>query len=88
MSVPQTDRRGFLRGALATSTILMMPRARALATGFDESRHFAPIKVSRDRVIRECQPSALRTIHSFFACDPTDESGGLLSFVRADFAAL
>ena len=60
--MPQTDRRGFLRGAIATSALVMMTRSRALATGFDGNalsalfdvaRHFAPVKVSRDRVIRE-----------------------------------
>jgi D-amino-acid oxidase len=53
MTIPQTDRRGFLRGALATSALVMMTRSHALATGFDQSRHLAPVKVSRDRVIRE-----------------------------------
>jgi D-amino-acid oxidase len=57
-----TNRRGFLRGALATSALLMMTRSRALSTGFnanslaaalDLERHFAAVKVSRDRVIRE-----------------------------------
>ena len=49
----ETDRRGFLRGALATSALLMITRSRTLATGLDAARHFAPVKVSRDRVIRE-----------------------------------
>jgi glycine/D-amino acid oxidase-like deaminating enzyme len=62
MSIRQTDRRGFLRGAIATSTLLMMSRTRALGTRFDANalgaaldvaRQFAPVKVSRDRVIRE-----------------------------------
>src|SRR5689334_23137325 len=44
------NRRDFLRGAAATSALLMSTRlTRALA----ETRRFAPVKVSRDRVIRE-----------------------------------
>ena len=43
-------RRDFLRGAAATSALLMSAR---LARAFDGARHFAPVKVSRDRVIRE-----------------------------------
>lgn len=49
----ENDRRTFLRGALATSALLMTARARALATQLSIERHFAPVKVSRDRVIRE-----------------------------------
>jgi D-amino-acid oxidase len=49
----ETSRRGFLRGAFATSAMLMAMRSRALPTGFDAQRHFAPVKVSRDRIIRE-----------------------------------
>lgn len=48
----ETTRRDFLRGALATSAVLMAARTRALA-GFPVDRHFAPVKVARDRVIRE-----------------------------------
>jgi glycine/D-amino acid oxidase-like deaminating enzyme len=48
----ETNRRGFLRGALATSALLMVSRSRALA-GFDETRRLAPVKVARDRIIRE-----------------------------------
>jgi glycine/D-amino acid oxidase-like deaminating enzyme len=48
-----TNRRGFMRGALATSALLMATRSRALATAFDTTRHLMPVKVSRDRVIRE-----------------------------------
>lgn len=44
------NRRNFLRGAVATGAALMMARtARALET----KRHFAPVKVARDRIIRE-----------------------------------
>jgi D-amino-acid oxidase len=49
----ETDRRSFLRGALTTSALLMATRSRGLATALSPARHFAPIKVSRDRVIRE-----------------------------------
>src|SRR5215813_1497180 len=44
------NRRDFLRGAIATSTALLAAR-RALA--FDTKRHFAPVKVARNRIIRE-----------------------------------
>ena len=44
------DRRDFLRGAAATSALLMTTR---LARAFDTTRRFAEVKVSRDRVIRE-----------------------------------
>jgi glycine/D-amino acid oxidase-like deaminating enzyme len=43
-------RRDFLRGAAATSALLMSTR---LARAFNAERHFAPVKVARDRVIRE-----------------------------------
>jgi D-amino-acid oxidase len=49
----ETDRRGFLRGALATSALLMAARSRAFAVGFNADRHFAPVKVDRNRIIRE-----------------------------------
>ena len=45
-----TNRRDFIRGALATSA-LFAARSRVLALNYE--RHFAPVKVSRDRVIRE-----------------------------------
>src|SRR5262249_8309105 len=44
------NRRDFLRGAAATSALLMSTR---LARAFDTPRHFAPVNVSRDRIIRE-----------------------------------
>ena len=44
------DRRDFLRGAAATSALLMSAR---LTRAFNAERHFAPVNVSRDRVIRE-----------------------------------
>src|SRR5882724_8923837 len=49
----ETNRRSFLRGALATSALLMATRSRSLAATLNPDRHFAPVKVSRDRVIRE-----------------------------------
>lgn len=49
----ETDRRSFLRGALTTSALLMAARSRGLAAALSPARHFAPVKVSRDRVIRE-----------------------------------
>jgi glycine/D-amino acid oxidase-like deaminating enzyme len=45
------NRRDFLRGALATSALLMATHSRALA--FNTQRHFAPVKVARNRIIRE-----------------------------------
>jgi D-amino-acid oxidase len=47
------DRRGFLRGALATSALLMGTRSSAFDAALNPDRHFAPVKVSRDRIIRE-----------------------------------
>ena len=44
------NRRDFLRGAAATSALLMSAR---LPRGFAAERHFARVNVSRDRVIRE-----------------------------------
>ncbi|HYR74239.1 MAG TPA: FAD-dependent oxidoreductase [Pyrinomonadaceae bacterium] len=52
-SISQINRRGFLRGALATSALLTVARSRGLAAALDPDRHFAPVKVSRDRIIRE-----------------------------------
>src|SRR5712691_5800325 len=49
----ETDRRGFLRGALATSALLMATRSRALSAAFNAERRFAPVKVARNRIIRE-----------------------------------
>jgi glycine/D-amino acid oxidase-like deaminating enzyme len=49
----ETNRRGFLRGALATSALLMAPRSRSLAEALSTDRLFAPVKVSRNRIIRE-----------------------------------
>ena len=47
----ETDRRDFLCGALATSAALIAARSHAF--GFNPERRLAPVKVSRDRIIRE-----------------------------------
>jgi glycine/D-amino acid oxidase-like deaminating enzyme len=47
----ETNRRDFLRGALAASALIAASRARVLA--LSPERRIAPVKVSRDRVIRE-----------------------------------
>jgi D-amino-acid oxidase len=49
----ETTRRTFLRGALATSALLTVARSRAFAGGLTAERHFAPVKVGRNRIIRE-----------------------------------
>lgn len=53
----ETDRRGFLRGALAASALLIAGRGArplpALAAAFNPERQFAPVKVARNRIIRE-----------------------------------
>lgn len=49
--LPEIDRRNFLRGALATSALLAT-RANAFAL-LSPQRKFAPVRVSRDRIIRE-----------------------------------
>jgi glycine/D-amino acid oxidase-like deaminating enzyme len=52
----EINRRMFLRSALAASTFLVAARTaqpQALAAGFDDGRRFAPVKVSRERIIRE-----------------------------------
>src|SRR6266550_2337708 len=46
----ETNRRQFLRGAIAASALLAA-RSRVLSLNYE--RHFAPVKVARDRVIRE-----------------------------------
>lgn len=51
----EISRRGFLRGAIATSALLMAGRSLpsgALAAALDAERHFARVKVARNRVIR------------------------------------
>ena len=52
----EINRRVFLRSALAASAFLIAARTDqplARAAGFDGQRRFAPVKVSRDRIIRE-----------------------------------
>ena len=52
----EIDRRVFLRSALAASAYLIAARTNqplARAAGLDGKRRFAPVKVSRDRIIRE-----------------------------------
>jgi D-amino-acid oxidase len=52
----EIDRRAFLRSALAASTFLATARTAqplAFAAGQKPERSFAPVKVSRDRIIRE-----------------------------------
>jgi glycine/D-amino acid oxidase-like deaminating enzyme len=52
----EINRRVFLRSALAASAFLIAARADqppARAAGLDGQRRFAPVKVSRDRIIRE-----------------------------------
>ena len=47
----QINRRNFLQGAAATGALILAARARTLA--LPAGRHFAPVKVSADRIIRE-----------------------------------
>jgi len=50
------NRREFLRGALAASAFLTATRSvrsHAISVGFNAERSFAPVKVARNRVIRE-----------------------------------
>ena len=49
----KTDRRDFLRGALAAGAYLTLARPSALASGLQAERRFAPVKVARNRIIRE-----------------------------------
>jgi len=50
--LPEIPRRSFLRGALATGALLAATRANAFAL-VNPQRRLAPVKVSRDRIIRE-----------------------------------
>jgi len=47
----EIDRRHFLGGALASGALMLAARSRTLA--FNSERYFAPVKVARDRIIRE-----------------------------------
>jgi glycine/D-amino acid oxidase-like deaminating enzyme len=49
----EINRRNFLRGALAAGAFFAVARSKASAAGLDEGRRFAPVKVSRERIIRE-----------------------------------
>jgi glycine/D-amino acid oxidase-like deaminating enzyme len=49
----ETTRRNFLRGALATSAFLTVAQSRAFGAGLNAERRFAPVKVARNRIIRE-----------------------------------
>jgi D-amino-acid oxidase len=50
--LPEIPRRNFLHGALATGALLAATRANAFALATPQ-RRLAPVKVSRDRIIRE-----------------------------------
>jgi len=50
--LPEIPRRSFLRGALATGALVAATRANAFAL-VSSQRRLAPVKVSRDRIIRE-----------------------------------
>ena len=49
----EINRRNFLRGVLTASAYLTLARSNALASGFETERRFAPVKVARNRIIRE-----------------------------------
>jgi glycine/D-amino acid oxidase-like deaminating enzyme len=51
--VSEINRRNFLCGALATGALLTLARSNAFAADLNAERSFAPVKVARDRVIRE-----------------------------------
>lgn len=53
MTMSQTNRRNFLRGALAAGAYLTLARPNAMALGFGAERRFAPVRVARNRIIRE-----------------------------------
>src|SRR5688572_11357765 len=50
--LPEIPRRSFLRGALATGALVAATRANAFAL-VNPQRRLAPVKVSRERIIRE-----------------------------------
>jgi len=52
-SLFETNRRTFLRGGLAATALLVAGRSAAVASALNAERRYAPVKVSRDRVIRE-----------------------------------
>ncbi|HKQ08081.1 MAG TPA: FAD-dependent oxidoreductase [Blastocatellia bacterium] len=47
------NRRNFLRGTLAATAFLTAARSNTFAASFNAERHFAPVRVARDRIIRE-----------------------------------
>jgi D-amino-acid oxidase len=49
----EINRRNFLRGALAAGSFLTLARSNAFASGFNAARRFAPVRVARNRIIRE-----------------------------------
>lgn len=49
----EINRRNFLRGALAAGALLTAARSNVFAAGLDAERRFAPVRVARDRIIRE-----------------------------------
>ena len=49
----EINRRNFLRGALTTGAFLTLARSSAFAAGLNAERHFAPVRVARNRIIRE-----------------------------------
>lgn len=51
--ITEMNRRNFLRGVLTASAYLSIARSKALASGFETERRFAPVKIARNRIIRE-----------------------------------
>ena len=49
----KVERRDFLRGALAAGGYLAAARSSTMASGIKAERSFAPVRVTRDRIIRE-----------------------------------
>ncbi len=49
----ELNRRNFLRGALAAGAFLTAARSNVFAAGLGAERRFAPVRVARDRIIRE-----------------------------------
>jgi D-amino-acid oxidase len=49
----EINRRNFIRGALATSALLTIARPNLFAAGLDAERRFSPVRVARNRIIRE-----------------------------------
>ncbi len=49
----EINRRNFIRGALATGGLLAVARQNLFAAGLDTERRLSPVRVARNRVIRE-----------------------------------